>query len=104
MCFRQSGKSIEIIQALWNPASEVDGIRRSQEQLFIQICVEKRLLHQSLTVVKDPIHFQSRDVLTQGGKLLFLKQADFPLREENDHLNAIRPQKSIAQRTSRFPR
>ena len=86
---RPCAVSKEVIELLGEPACDVDGIGRSEEQGVVEVVVRKRCLYHPLAVVEGPADLQCGDVPAQCRELQLLYAADLSGWVEDDDVHAF---------------
>ena len=76
-----------VVNGLWDPATDVDGVGTSQGSARLHFPVQKCLLNQALAIVKSPLDFDRPNIRSDRGELLLLDVANASAGIQNDNVN-----------------
>ena len=93
--FLKAGVGIEVVKGLRQETGYIDTVGRSEFHVLVQFGIHEGVLYQCLTVVKDTVDLDGRDILAQCGKLAFLDGADFSFRIQYIDMDTFHAKESV---------
>ena len=90
----------DVIEHLREQATDIDGIRGSEEGALIELLVGESLLDEALAIVKGAGNFEGGDIVAERGELFFLGFADALRRIEDHDPNAGNAKKAVCDGTA----
>ena len=92
---------IEIVECLREETSHIDRVGTCEFHVLIEFCIHKRILHESLAIIKYTLHLYSSNVLTESSELALLNRTYLALWIKHIDVDAIYAKETVGNsRTS----